>query len=290
VASESLNAVFVNYGNNPFDLMTESMKILEKYSGTFTVRERKQLPGMLDWFGWCTWDAFYHDVHPEGIKYGLKSLSEGGTPARFLIIDDGWQDTTNEFQIEGEPKVEGSQFGGRLVSIKENSKFKKTENEAPSKAPADLKEFVSDIKKSFGLKFVYVWHALMGYWGGLHPDAPGTKKYNPELKFPVQSPGNLAHMRDLSMDCMEKYGVGMIDPAKISVFYDDLHKYLVSQEVDGVKVDVQNILETMATGLGGRVSLTRHFQEALERSIATHFKDNSIICCMGHNTDSVYKY
>lgn len=140
------------------------------------------------------------------------------------------------------------------------------------------------------LRFVYVWHALLGYWGGLHPDAPGTKKYNPELKFPVQSPGNLAHIRDLSMDCMEKYGVGMIDPAKISVFYDDLHKYLVSQEVDGVKVDVQNILETMATGLGGRVSLTRHFQEALERSIATHFKDNSIICCMGHNTDSVYKY
>lgn len=288
VASESLNAVFVNYGDNPFDLMTESMKILEKYSGTFTIRERKQLPGMLDWFGWCTWDAFYQDVHPQGIKDGLKSLSEGGTPARFLIIDDGWQDTTNEFQIEGEPKVEGSEFGGRLVSIKENSKFNKTENEAPSEAPADLKEFVSDIKKSFGLKFVYVWHALLGYWGGLHPDAPGTKKYKPELKFPVQSPGNLAHMRDLSMDCMEKYGVGMIDPAKISVFYDDLHKYLVSQEVDGVKVDVQNILETMATGLGGRVSLTRHFQEALERSIATHFKDNSIICCMGHNTDSVY--
>lgn len=37
------------------------------------------------------------------------SLSEGGTPARFLIIDDGWQDTTNEFQKEGEPNVEGSQ-------------------------------------------------------------------------------------------------------------------------------------------------------------------------------------
>lgn len=37
------------------------------------------------------------------------SLSQGGTPARFLIIDDGWQDTSNEFQKEGEPFVEGSQ-------------------------------------------------------------------------------------------------------------------------------------------------------------------------------------
>lgn len=37
------------------------------------------------------------------------SLSEGGTPAKFLIIDDGWQDVTNEFQKEGEPYVDGSQ-------------------------------------------------------------------------------------------------------------------------------------------------------------------------------------
>ncbi|XP_052183134.1 probable galactinol--sucrose galactosyltransferase 2 isoform X3 [Diospyros lotus] len=208
------------------------------------------------------------------------SLSDGGTPARFLIIDDGWQDTSNEFQKEGEPKVEGSQFGGRLVSIEENKKFRETAN--------GLKDFVSDIKRTFGLKYVYVWHALMGYWGGLHPEAPSTKKYNPELKYPVQSPGNLANMRDLSMDCMEKYGVGAIDPTKAEEFYDDLHKYLVSQEVDGVKVDVQNLLETIAAGTGGRVFLTTHFQQALEKSIATNFKDNSIICCMGHNTDSVY--
>lgn len=37
------------------------------------------------------------------------SLSDGGTPAKFIIIDDGWQDTSNEFQKEGEPFIEGSQ-------------------------------------------------------------------------------------------------------------------------------------------------------------------------------------
>ncbi|KDP29033.1 hypothetical protein JCGZ_16422 [Jatropha curcas] len=287
VTSECLKAVFVNYGNHPFDLMKETMKILEEQTGTFTVREKKQMPGMLDCFGWCTWDAFYHQVNPQGIKEGLRSLSQGGTPAKFLIIDDGWQDTTNEFQKEGEPYIEGSQFGGRLASIEENNKFRRT-NEAQSDAPIDLKHFVSDIKSTFGLKYVYVWHALMGYWGGLVPDAEGTKKYSPKLTYPVQSPGNLANMRDISMDCMEKYGVGAIDPARISEFFHDLHSYLVAQNVDGVKVDVQNILETIATGLGGRVSLTRHFQQALEESIATNFHDNSIICCMGQSTDSIY--
>ncbi|OVA19719.1 Glycosyl hydrolases 36 [Macleaya cordata] len=288
VTSQFQKAVFVNYGNNPFQLMKESMKILEKYMGTFALRETKKMPGMLDWFGWCTWDAFYTEVNPQGIKDGLKSLSEGGTPAKFIIIDDGWQDIDNEFQKEGEPIVEGSQFGGRLVSIKENSKFRKKANEALNEAASNLKDFISDIRRTFGLKYVYVWHALMGYWGGVHPDMTETKKYNSRLIYPVQSPGNLANMRDISMDCMEKYGVGVIDPDKIFEFYNDQHSYLVSQDVDGVKVDVQNILETVATGLGGRVSLTQQFQQALEKSIAANFKDNSIICCMGQNTDSVY--
>ncbi|KAF5183437.1 Stachyose synthase [Thalictrum thalictroides] len=225
VTSESLKAVFVNSGNSPFDLVKESMKILEKHMGTFSLRETKKMPGMLDWFGWCTWDAFYHQVNPQGVKDGLKSLSDGGTPARFLIIDDGWQDVFYEFTKEGEPFVDGSEFGGRLMSIKENSKFSKKKNEALNEAASDLKDFITDIKRTFGLRYVYVWHALMGYWGGFHPDAPA---------------------------------------------------------------DVQNLLETVASGLGGRVLLTRQFQQALEKSIAANFQDNGIICCMGQSTDSIY--
>ncbi|KAJ6863892.1 hypothetical protein NC651_034645 [Populus alba x Populus x berolinensis] len=175
VTSESMRAVFVNYGNHPFDLN-------------------------------------------EGINevvYPREALQQS-----FLIIDDGWQDTTNEFQKEGEPFIDGSQY-------------------------------------------VYVWHALLGYWGGLVPNARDTKKYNPKLNLPT------AIARELGKYEGSSYG---------------LH----GEDVDGVKVDVQNILETIATDLGGRVSLTRHFQEALEKSIASNFQDNSIICCMGLSTDSIY--
>jgi hypothetical protein len=31
-----------------------------------------QMPDMLNWFGWCTWDAFYTDVTAEGVKDGLQ--------------------------------------------------------------------------------------------------------------------------------------------------------------------------------------------------------------------------
>ncbi|KAK8989122.1 hypothetical protein V6N11_030488 [Hibiscus sabdariffa] len=288
VTSQSLKAIFVNYGDNPFDLVKDSMLILEKQLGTFALRDTKQMPGMLDWFGWCTWDAFYSDVDPQGIKEGLMSLSQRGTPAKFLLIDDGWQDTVNEFLEQGEPFMDGLQFGSRLQSIKENKKFRRIENEVQSKAPRDLKEFISDIKSTFNLKYVYVWLALLGYWGGLDPNAVGTKTYDPRLRCPVLSPVYLANMRDIAMDSMGKYGVGVVDPDTMSQFYDDLHGYLASQDVDGVKVDAQNILETISEGLGGRVSLARQVQQALERSIAANFSDNGIICCMAQSTDSIY--
>lgn len=49
------------------------------------------MPKSLDVFGWCTWDAFYSTVSAKGINEGLKSLNDGGTPPKLIIIDDGWQ-------------------------------------------------------------------------------------------------------------------------------------------------------------------------------------------------------
>lgn len=56
-----------------------------------------------------------------------------------------------------------------------------------------------------------------------------------------------------------------------------------------MKVDIQNLVETIGNGFGGRVALTRRFQGALELSVARNFKDNNITCCMSHNSNSMYK-
>lgn len=37
------------------------------------------------------------------------SFSDGGVSPKFLIIDDGWQETVNEYRKEGEPDIEGIQ-------------------------------------------------------------------------------------------------------------------------------------------------------------------------------------
>jgi hypothetical protein len=115
------------------------------------------------------------------------------------------------------------------------------------------------------------------------------KKYNPKLVYPVQSPGNVANLRDIAIDSLQKFGVGIIDPEKIYEFYNDQHSYLSSVGVNGVKVDVQNVMETLGHGFDGRVALTRKYQQALEDSIARNFKGNDIICCMCHNSDNIYR-
>ncbi|KAA8542203.1 hypothetical protein F0562_023355 [Nyssa sinensis] len=216
--SQAVEAVFINSGDNPFELIKDSIKILEKHK---------------DWFGWCTWDAFYREVTPNGIKEGLQSFSEGGCSPKFLIIDDGWQETVNEFHKEGEPLIEGTHLRAQ----------------AQDNSCTDLREFIQVIKEKYGLKYVYMWHALAGYWGGLLPSSDTLKKYNPKIAYPVQSPGNIGNLRDIVIDSLEKYGVGIIDPQRVYDFYNDLHSYLASTGVDGVKVDAQNLIETLGSGL-----------------------------------------
>ncbi|KHG29002.1 putative galactinol--sucrose galactosyltransferase 2 -like protein [Gossypium arboreum] len=284
--NRGLYLVYMHAGTNPFEVINQAVKALEKHMQTFLHREKKKLPSFLDWFGWCTWDAFYTDVTAEGVKEGLKSLSEGGTPPRFLIIDDGWQ------QIESKPKEsdcvvqEGAQFASRLTGIKENAKFKK--NDQNNEQISGLKHVVDEAKQRHNVKNVYVWHALAGYWGGVKPAAAGMEHYDTALAYPVQSPGVMGNQPDIVMDSLAVHGLGLVHPKKVFNFYNELHAYLASCGVDGVKVDVQNIIETLGAGHGGRVSLTRSYVQALEASISRNFPDNGCIACMCHNTDGIY--
>ncbi|KAL9361480.1 hypothetical protein Peur_044265 [Populus x canadensis] len=285
--NQGLHLVYMHAGTNPFEVINQAVKAVEKHLQTFLHREKKRMPSFLDWFGWCTWDAFYTDVTAEGVEEGLKSLSEGGTPPRFLIIDDGWQQIENKAKEDANAVVqEGAQFASRLTGIKENSKFQK--NGEKNEQAVGLKLVVDNAKQQHNVKYVYAWHALAGYWGGVKPAAAGMEHYDTALAYPVQSPGVLGNQPDIVMDSLAVHGLGLVHPKKVFNFYNELHAYLASCGVDGVKVDVQNIIETLGAGHGGRVSLTRSYQQALEASIARNFPDNGCISCMCHNTDGIY--
>lgn len=287
--NQGLLAVYMHAGLDPFEVIGEAVKAVERHLQTFQHREKKKLPAFVNWFGWCTWDAFYTDVTAEGVDEGLKSLSEGGTPPRFLIIDDGWQQIGSEVEDPKATVQEGAQFASRLTGIKENYKFQKHRKGTEiTKEPPGLKHVVEEAKEHHNVKYVYVWHALTGYWGGLKPAAAGMEHYDTALAYPVQSPGVTGNQPDIVMDSLSIYGLGLVPPKKVFNFYNELHSYLASAGVDGVKVDVQNIIETLGAGHGGRVSITKQYNQALEASIIRNFPDNGCIACMCHNTDGLY--
>ncbi|XP_061366078.1 probable galactinol--sucrose galactosyltransferase 2, partial [Gastrolobium bilobum] len=106
--SQSIEAVIVNSGDNPFELIWDSIKILEEHKGTFCHVENKKISLHLNWFGWCTWDAIYTEVSPQGTREGLQSLLNRGFSPKSIIIDGEWQETLNEFLKESAPIFEGT--------------------------------------------------------------------------------------------------------------------------------------------------------------------------------------
>ncbi|PIN09995.1 Galactinol--sucrose galactosyltransferase [Handroanthus impetiginosus] len=284
VGSAFTHSVYISSGTDPFGTIYDAMKAVKLHLGTFRLRNEKKLPGIVDYFGWCTWDAFYQEVTQEGVEAGLESLNAGGTPPKFVIIDDGWQSVASDEQQQQQRQQD--QLGQprllRLTGIKENEKFQK---EDPS---VGIKNIVNVAKEKYGLKYVYVWHAITGYWGGVRPGVEEMEHYQSAMQYPKLCKGVMENEPGWKTDAIALQGLGLVNPKSVYKFYNELHSYLTSAGIDGVKVDAQCILETLGAGLGGRVELTKQYHQALDASVARNFPENGCIACMSHNLESLY--
>ncbi|KAJ9568152.1 hypothetical protein OSB04_004118 [Centaurea solstitialis] len=263
---EGSHLVFVAAGSDPFDVITNAVKTVESHLQTFSHRDRKKMPDILNWFGWCTWDAFYTDVSNKASE----SFEKRRNFPKISYHDDGWQ-TVGMDPNSIEAKADNS---AKLTHIKENHKFQKDgkEGHRVEDPSMGLGHIVADIKDNHNMKYVYVWHAITGYWGGVRPGVAEMEHYDSKLLFPVSSPGIESNENCDALKAITVNGLGLVHPEKVFNFYNELHSYLASAGIDGVKVDVQNILETLGAGHGGG-----------------NFPDNGIISCMSHNTDGLYR-
>jgi len=91
VKSQGMRALYVATGTDPFKLIKKGFAQVADATGTFRTLDQKAVPPTADEFSWCTWDAFYSKVTPEGVLQGVESLKNAGVPPKTLILDDGWQ-------------------------------------------------------------------------------------------------------------------------------------------------------------------------------------------------------
>ena len=250
--SEGIVAYFEK-GTNPYELMRNASKRIASVLPDLRIRDDKNIPEFINYFGWCTWDSFYQDVTADGVKSGLEDFKKGGVVPGLLILDDGWQGVADENGYK------------RLTSFKPNEKFDHS-----------LKSTVKMAKDDFGVKLFMVWHAMMGYWKGVSVQSAEMKEYDVKLKMLALSDT----MYEINPEFCDVLAApnGVVNPKKAFEFYNDYHSLLMEEGVDGVKVDVQSAVETMGTGDGGAVSVIKSFRKGLEASVDRNFKGNLINC------------
>ena len=145
--------------------------------------------------------------------------------------------------------------------------------------------------KRLGVDHVYCWHALFGYWGGLHPDAEEMKRFKPVMTTPRHTPGLLAVEPSQAWDPITLGGVGVAERAEdLGSFYEELHAYLARSGVDGVKVDGQAVVGGLGHGRGGGPALAKKLHSLLEASVKTHFPTNGLINCMCHSSENILNF
>lgn len=285
------SVIYMQAGYDPYVLVKKAMRVVQEHLGTFKLLEEKTPPGIIDKFGWCTWDAFYLTVHPQGVFDGVKGLVEGGCPPGLVLLDDGWQSISHDddpIDSEGMNRTAaGEQMPCRLTKFVENYKFRDYKSLKPDIPNKGMGAFVRDLKEDFkSVDYVYVWHALCGYWGGVRPNIPGLPESS--VVQPMLSPGLEKTMEDLAVDKIVNNGIGLVPPEKVNELYEGLHSHLESVGIDGVKVDVIHLLEMLCEDYGGRVELAKAYYKALTSSVKNHFKGNAVIASMEHCNDFMF--
>ncbi|KAL4534616.1 hypothetical protein Ndes2526A_g05500 [Nannochloris sp. 'desiccata'] len=184
----------------------------------------------------------------------------------------------------------------RLSSIKANAKFATPGTGATGislAAPGgDLSTVVSSIKSDYGVEYVYAWHAMGGFWGGLGVQDPEMAKYKSQLLLPVPTPSILEV--DPAVAWVQPVVAGVSLPLDPTLLHHEMHEYLASCGVDGVKVDVQGTIglagSSAADGSPGGPALAAAYHRSLEASVARHFPGNHLINCMCHSTEDLYNF
>jgi hypothetical protein len=144
---ESIRTVsfVLGVGTDPYRLAADSAAagFAERGAGG-SPREGKKYPDLLEYVGWCSWDAFYADVDENGLIEKAAELRRLGLPVRWFMIDDGWS---------GVRERKLASFGA------DKNKF-----------PGGLGRTVRRLKDEHGIRWVGAWHNIAGYWGGIDPE------------------------------------------------------------------------------------------------------------------------
>ena len=220
----------------------------EKHATDDPVLTPQWLAGWYDSLAYCTWNSLGQDLNAEKIMEGLDSLAQNHIHVSTLIIDDNWQ------SLDGR-QGEANQFHRGWKDFEAN----------PLGFPEGLKASIDKIRERHPkIHDIAVWHALMGYWGGISPEGNIAENYKTlEVTFRKGTP--MAGQRLT------------VHPDDIHRMYDDFYRFLSNAGVTGVKTDAQFSLDLLQD-TPDRQSFTNTYQSAWTQAHLRHLSGKAISC------------
>ncbi|OKL62115.1 hypothetical protein UA08_02367 [Talaromyces atroroseus] len=203
---------------------------------------------LADWYeglSYCTWNSLGQDLTEEKILEALDSLKRHGINIVNLIIDDNWQSLDNDSE---------KQWNRGWKRFQANEKG----------FPEGLAHTAATIRQRYpNIEHIAVWHALMGYWGGISPDGDLAKSYKTK--------------KVTRKDSVAGGPMLAIDPDDINRFYDDFYSFLTSSGIDAVKTDAQFFLDLLDSAEDRRRFISS-YQDAWTIASLRYFSTRSISC------------
>lgn len=240
-------AAVISCGENPYSTIREAVSTALKFAGKpYRLRENKPFPEIFEYLGWCSWDAFGHDVNEVDIHRKMEELCEKKIPVQWVLIDDGWS------------KVDFNSL--MLFGLDADTK----------RFPKGLTETIRCLKEDYGIRWVGVWQAIMGYWNGIAPDSEAYREFSDYLE--VLPSGKILPQAEEAAE----FG-----------FWNTWHRYLRRCGVDFVKVDSQSSISLFQTGRRTFGEASRAVHTGLEASAALNFS-GSLINCMGMAPEDIW--
>ncbi|KAI1774806.1 glycoside hydrolase family 36 protein [Hypoxylon cercidicola] len=198
-----------------------------------------------DGLGYCTWNALGQRLTDEKIIDAVEALAKDHINISTLIIDDNWQD----IDYEGDDQY---QYGWKGFEAE------------PTAFPRGLKDTVSRIRsKHPSIQSIVVWHALLGYWGGLSSSGELAKTYKT-----VQVDRDDSNLKGPML---------VVAKEDADKFYNDFYRFLSNCGIDGVKTDVQYMIDTWVSAKNRR-ELTEKYLDTWMIAALRHFSIRAISC------------
>ncbi|KAG9641373.1 glycoside hydrolase family 36 protein, partial [Aureobasidium melanogenum] len=197
-----------------------------------------------DGFTYCTWNGLGQKLTVDKINEALELLKKENIIIENLIIDDNWQSLS-----EGQTQMDRAW----------------TDFDANKEGfPQGLKYAVTDIRKNHpNINHIAVWHAILGYWGGVAKDGNIAKEYKTTT---IQKEPGVAEGEML-----------VVDASDAQRMYNDFYSFLSDCGITGVKTDAQFFLD-MIVNAPDRRSLTTEYQDSWTIAHLRHFGSRAISC------------